>query len=148
MKKLLIISLSLLAAFILLSFGYKNNQGIRVSVTNVRNDRGFVLVSLFKDGVGFPDNAEKAVKRIKLSISNGKAEILFSSLAAGTYAVAILHDENNDQKLNKNILGIPKEGFGFSNNVMGTFGPPSFSKAGFQHQQGQLTQVTIRTKYF
>ncbi|HMT73335.1 MAG TPA: DUF2141 domain-containing protein [Chitinophagaceae bacterium] len=148
MKKISIIFLSFMTVLILLSFGYKINEGIRISVTNVRSDRGTVLVSLFKDGVGFPDNPEKAVKRIKLSLSSNKAEVLFTNLTAGTYAVAILHDENNDQKLNKNILGIPKEGFGFSNNVMGTFGPPSFTKASFQHQQGQLTQVTIRTKYF
>lgn len=148
MKRIVKIFLPFLSALILLSFGYKTSEGIRISVTNVRSDRGSVLVSLFKDGVGFPDNPEKAVKRIRLSLSNKKAEVLFSNLTAGTYAVAILHDENSDQKLNKNILGIPKEGFGFSNNVMGTFGPPSFSKASFQHQQGQLTQVTIRTKYF
>lgn len=139
-------------AFLLLltqfSFIENTEQGIKVSVYNIRNNKGNILVSLFKDGNGFPDDPEKVVKRIKLSIADNRAEVVFTNLPAGTYAVAILHDENNDLKLNKNLLGIPKEGFGFSNNVMGTFGPPSFTKAGFQHQAGRLTQVNIRTKYF
>lgn len=134
--------------FAMVSISENNEQGVKVSVTNIRNNKGYILISIFKDGVGFPDKPEKAVKRVKFDITNNKAVVMFPNLSAGNYAVAILHDENNDQKLNKNILGIPKEGFGFSNNVIGTFGPPSFFKASFQHQQGQLTQITIRTKYF
>ncbi|MBK7290922.1 MAG: DUF2141 domain-containing protein [Chitinophagaceae bacterium] len=41
-------------------------------------------------------------------------------------SIAILHDENDDGKMNSNFLGLPKEGYGFSNNVMGNFGPPLF----------------------
>lgn len=148
MKSLLFIALLFALLFAMVSFSVNTEQGIKVSVTNTRSNKGNILISVFKDGVGFPDEPEKAVKRVKLDITNNRAVVMFPNLSAGNYAVAILHDENNDQKLNKNILGIPKEGFGFSNNVIGTFGPPSFSKASFQHQQGKLTQITIRTKYF
>lgn len=136
------------AMFILCSGRYYTELGIKISITNIRNDKGTLLVTLFKDGAGYPDDPGKALKRVKLAIANKKAEVLFSNLPAGTYAVAILHDENNDLKMNKNLLGIPKEGFGFSNNVTGTFGPPSFSRAGFTYSPGQLTQVPIRVKYY
>ncbi|MBL7724923.1 MAG: DUF2141 domain-containing protein [Chitinophagaceae bacterium] len=100
-------------------------EGIKVIITNLRNDKGHVLVSLFKDGAGYPDDASKAFRKIKLNIINKNASVIFKGLASGNYAIAILHDENDDQKMNKNGLGLPKEGYGFSNNVMGAFGPPS-----------------------
>ncbi len=121
-------------------------KGINVEITGLRNNNGYVLVSLFKEGSGFPDQAEKAVRKAKLGISNRKAAIVFSDIQPGQYAIAILHDENSDQKMNTNALGIPKEGYGFSNNVTGAFGPPSFKRASFKYN-GDLTSVTIRTRY-
>lgn len=122
-------------------------DGIRVTVTSLHNEKGHVLVSLFKDGNGYPDDANKAFRKIKLDITGKKASVLFTGLPSGNYAVSILHDENDDQKMNKNTLGIPKEGYGFSNNVVGAFGPPSWSRASFSHKTGGLTQKEIRARY-
>ena len=132
---------------LLLSFAPAVQEGITITVTHLRNDKGHVLVSLFKNEEGFPAKTEKAFRKEKVNIINKKAVITFSSLPAGNYAIAILHDENDDMKMNTNFLGIPKEGYGFSNNVMGTFGPPSFNKASFKHQGNSVTYVTIRTRY-
>ena len=129
------------------SFKPVAEDGIKINVTNLRSNNGNVLVSLFKDGVGYPDDATKAFRKTKLSITDKKASILFSNLPSGVYTVSILHDENDDQKMNKNGLGIPKEGFGFSNNVMGAFGPPSLSKTSFKHTATSLTQKDIRVRY-
>lgn len=142
------ISLSLaVLLFLAAAFRPVAEEGIKLSVTNLRSDKGFVLVSLFKDGVGYPDDANKAFKTAKVSIKDKKASVLFPGLPSGTYAISILHDENNDQKMNKSFLGLPKEGYGFSNNVIGAFGPPGYIRASFRHTQNALTQVTIRTKY-
>lgn len=122
-------------------------EGIRITVSQLRNEKGHVLVSLFRDGAGYPDDASKAYRKIQLDITGKKATVLFTGLPAGNYAVAILHDENNDQKMNKTSLGLPKEGYGFSNNVVGAFGPPSWSRASFPHKQGTLTVKEIRARY-
>ncbi|MGB3007553.1 MAG: DUF2141 domain-containing protein [Chitinophagaceae bacterium] len=136
--------------FMLLFASFKPvaEEGIKISITDLRSDNGYVLVSLFKEGVGYPDKPAKAFRKEKLPIKNKNTVILFTGLPAGNYAIAILHDENNDQEMNKNFWGIPKEGYGFSKNVMGTFGPPSFSKASFKHTAGLLTQVSIKAKYW
>jgi uncharacterized protein (DUF2141 family) len=119
--KLKEISILYCILFILLTTSFKllPEEGIKLTITNLRNDKGLVLVNLFKDGTGFPDDAEKAFRKEKLAIYNKKAVILFPNLPAGSYAISILHDENNDRRMNKSGLGIPKEGYGFSNNVMG-----------------------------
>jgi len=148
MLRKIIISIALQISLITLTSSKPvAEEGIKVIITNLRNDKGHVLVSLFKEGAGYPDNASKALRKIKLDILNKKATVIFTGITTGNYAVAILHDENDDQKMNKNGLGIPKEGYGFSNNAMGAFGPPSWSKASFKHTSNTLTQKDIRTRY-
>jgi uncharacterized protein (DUF2141 family) len=138
--------LVLLICLILLTAYTQQVKGIRVEITGLRNNNGYVLVSVFKEGSGFPDQAEKAVRKAKLGINNRKAAIVFNDIQPGQYAISILHDENGDQKMNTNGLGIPKEGYGFSNNVTGAFGPPSFKRASFKFN-GDLSAVTIKTRY-
>ncbi len=123
------------------------NNDIKVNITHLRNDKGYVLISLFKDGIGYPDKPEKALKKGKVSINNKNAIMIFTGLPPGNYAIAILHDENGDLKMNTNFFGIPKEGYGFSNNVMGTFGPPGYSRAKFIHPVASNTIVPIKTRY-
>ena len=118
-----------------------------ITISGLRSNRGQVLISIFKGSDGYPDKTEKAFKNLQLKVVDKAASIDVFPLAAGDYAIAVLHDENNDGKMNTNWIGFPKEGFGFSNNVMGTFGPPSFSKARISYKGGQLN-ANIRTKYF
>lgn len=133
--------------FILSFLQLAENNDIKVNITNLRNDKGHILISLFKDGIGYPDKPDKALKRGKVSINNKTAIMIFKGLPPGNYAIAILHDENDDLKMNTNFFGIPKEGYGFSNNVMGTFGPPGYSKAKFIHRVGSNTMIQIKSRY-
>ena len=138
---------SLLCVVVSTSFLSHRKDGLTIQVTGLRNNNGHVLVSLFDREEGFPEKQELALRKQQLEIKNRKAIAQFDSLPAGDYAIAILHDENNDAKMNSNWLGLPKEGYGFSNNVMSTFGPPSFNKAAFHHTAGSTTTITIITKY-
>jgi len=137
----------LLPVFSFFSFLSVPEDGIRITVTRLHNQKGHVLVSLFKDGVGYPDDAQKALRKAQLDINGNSASVLFTGLPAGTYAVSVLHDENDDRQMNKNSLGLPKEGFGFSNNVVGAFGPPSWSRTAFSHKPGLLSQKEIKIRY-
>jgi uncharacterized protein (DUF2141 family) len=146
-QKSILFSILIVALVLLRAHTPLAEEGIRITVSQLRNEKGHVLISLFRDGAGYPDDAAKAFRKIQVDISGKKASVLFTGLPAGNYAVAILHDENNDQKMNKTSLGLPKEGYGFSNNVVGAFGPPSWSRASFAHKQGVLTVKEIRARY-
>lgn len=135
------------ALILFTSFTRNAEDGIRVSVKAVRSAKGHMLVSLYRDNKGYPDNPSAAYRKAQVDISNGEASVLFSGLPAGEYAVSILHDENDDQKMNKNNLGLPREGYGFSNNVVGAFGPPSWNRARFSHRSQSLTTIQIRVRY-
>ncbi len=145
LRQVVLVILSLLAS--LFSQSISLQASLTVNITNLRNNKGHVLISLFKEGAGYPDEPEKAFRKEKLEIRDKKAIHVFTGLPAGEYAIAILHDENDDLKMNKTWLGLPKEGYGFSNNVTGTFGPPSYSKAKFSVVTSRTTLQEIRTKY-
>jgi uncharacterized protein (DUF2141 family) len=126
----------LLSASLLLSTGYHpapaNEGSITVEVTNLRNASGSVLLSLYNSATHFPGNADQAVQISQASIHNGKAVAVFEKVAFGTYAVAVLHDENGNLQMDTNFMGLPTEGYGVSNDARGVLGPPKYSDAAFQ----------------
>jgi uncharacterized protein (DUF2141 family) len=141
------IILGLMLLMLNLSSFQPAGEKLVLKIEGLRSNKGYVLVSVFKGSEGYPDKHEKAFRKFQLKINNKVATVDISSIPDGEYAIAILHDENHDGKMNTNWIGWPKEGFGFSNNVMGTFGPPSFNKAKISYK-GDALQVNIRTKYF
>jgi uncharacterized protein (DUF2141 family) len=147
MTKIFSVSSSAIFLFFLLFNNARTDEGIKIIVTNLHTNNGHVLISLFKSDDGYPDNPDKAIRQGRLIIKDRKAWVIFTGLPAGKYAAAILHDENDDLKMNKNFFGLPKEGYGFSNNAMGTFGPPSFNKASFFHSNNITTEIFIKTKH-
>ena len=116
-----------------------------VEVTNLRNSKGRVAVAVFASEKAFPEQS-RALRGKLTKINKGRAKVKFEGLKPGTYAVAVLHDENKNDKMDFNLLGMPLEGYGFSNNASAMFGPPSFEDASFR-VRGK-TKSKIRAKYF
>ena len=111
---------------------------IHVDIDGLRSDRGQVLCALFSSAADFPKRADRAVAHAKSEISGRHATCEFLGVSPGTYAVSVFHDENSNGKLDTNLLGIPREGVGASNNAKGHFGPPKFSAAAFQLSGGRI----------
>ena len=89
------------------------------------------------------DEAKIAYVHEELVNKSGDMTILIQ-LPKGDYSVAIYQDVNNDKELNTNLVGIPKEPYGFSNNVMGAFGPPSFEAAKVQFPSTNSITINLR----
>lgn len=119
---------------------------IIIEIEGSRNEKGYLLVSLFKEAHGFPSDGKKAFRKTRVIITKGITLVEWKDMPEGAYAAALLHDENDDQKMNFNLIGLPKEGYAFSNNVMGLAGPPSFHKASFLHQS-ERTVHRIKLRY-
>jgi uncharacterized protein (DUF2141 family) len=116
---------------------------IEVTIRNIQPATGNIRVGLFNNEDDFLKNAVQG-KVVKASAT--EVRVVFDNLAKGEYAVSIIHDENENGELDTNAIGIPKEGFAFGNNAMGTFGPPSFEKAKVQVENNTVTQE-ISVKY-
>lgn len=130
------------------AFGQNQNKGtIKVIVYGLRNNSGQVGIRIFNKGDGFPSEKSKAIKEIFVIPINGEAKFEIPNWTFGTYAIGSIHDENSNKEIDKNFIGIPKEGFGTSNNPKMTFGPPSFKNACFIFSQFELT-IKIKMVYF
>ena len=81
-----------------------------------------------------------------IKIRDAQARFDFLDIPPGTYALAVIHDENMDGKLDTNWLGVPREGYGFSNDAKALLGTPSFSAATFQYDGGTIN-LTITLHY-
>lgn len=137
--------LILYIAFIILMPKKSEAQAdLRIAIKNINGIRGQLMVGLFDNEKGFPKTA--TVGKV-VAVQADSALVIFSDLRPGSYAIGVIHDANSNGKLDTNLLGIPKEGFAFGNNAMGTFGPPSFNSAQIRIDTRPVNQVLV-LKYF
>ena len=119
-----------------------------VKVVGLRNTKGKVDVLLFRSSAGFPDEPSKAVVDDEhIDPKTLTAQVVFQHVAPGPAAVTVLHDENLNDKLDTNLVGIPKEGYGASNNPKKRLRAPTFAEAQFSVSRPRET-IQIRVMYW
>ncbi len=118
---------------------------LRVDITGLRSGDGKVHLAVFATPEAFPDNDAMLAEAIVWARAAG-VHWVFSGLKPGTYALAVYHDENENREFDRGFLGIPLEGFGFSNDAPVIFGPPDFADAAVT-VPGDGTRITIRMIY-
>ena len=111
---------------------------LTVIVTDLRNNKGVVSAELL-------DQEKKTVAGKTEKITNNKCILVFENLKTEDYAFRFFHDENSNKKVEKNKIGIPVEGYGFSNDACGKFGPKKFEKWLFKVNRN--THITVPTHY-
>ena len=104
---------------------------ISVEVTDIEKRGGQLYVGLYDKNEGFRDILKTYNKNI-VNIDSSSIKIIFKNIPKGVYAISIFHDENENGKLDKNFLGIPIEGYGFSNNIRPILRGASFEESKFK----------------
>lgn len=120
---------------------------LEVVVPQMRNAQGALGCQLFSSPDGFPKKGERALQAVMAPISDGQARCRFQPVPAGTYAVSVVHDENGNQKLDSNFMGVPSEGYGVSNNKTYAMSEPRWDESRFDLGPGETRQITIRLRY-
>jgi uncharacterized protein (DUF2141 family) len=120
---------------------------ISAEIGSLRSDRGTIFCSLYNSEDGFPMEGSKAFRRAETKPRGGRATCTFPGLPAGTYAIGLLHDENDNGKMDTNFVGLPKEGYGASNDAKATFGPPKFKDAKVELGGGGVLTLKINVRY-
>lgn len=134
----------LLTVFPVPIFAQAPCNGIHVHVLNIRNSKGTVACALFESPEGFPaEFLRYATNIMVIKVRASQARCDFEDIPPGKYALAVIHDENMNGKLDTGFLGVPTEGYGFSNDAAGR---PSFSAASFIYD-GRNLEMTISLHY-
>jgi uncharacterized protein (DUF2141 family) len=123
-----------------------DSNAIKVALVDLHSNDGEVRCALYSSADGFPDIFTKAAKTTTAKITNQQAVCEFSAVVPGDYAISAFQDENSNGKLDRNFIGMPKEGVGASNDAKGSFGPPKFDDARFSYKGG-LQLLTIHMRY-
>jgi len=103
-----------------------------IEVYGFRSLKGNVLLSVFRENSGFPEETELALINLSLPATSGRVHFDLPQLPYGRYSYSILHDENGNGTMDQSLLGIPREGYALSNNLEGHFGQPEAEEALFE----------------
>ncbi len=124
--------LSLLLTALSLQGGDIAGTGIlNLRVSGFHGLRGSLRIAIFHRGEFFPEDIDNAFMRVVEPVTADPMPVSIEGLPHGLYAIALFHDRNDDAVLDRNILGIPTERFGFSGGARAVTGPPSYESAAF-----------------
>lgn len=133
------IKLILLSLFSILVSNAQQSKGndVTIVVSNLKSNVGKVFVALYSSESNFLNQADKGDFS---KIENNSCTITFKDIPNGIYAISLFHDLNNNNKMDTNFFGIPKEDYGCSNNAKGFMGPPKWEDAKFQLNNKSIIQ--------
>lgn len=114
---------------------------IQLEVSNIETLEGDVMVVLFNSAETYSSGEPLAAK--KLEANANTISTIFEGLEQGEYAIKLYHDENSNGELDTNFMGLPSEGYGFSNNA-GRFGPAPYEDAKFNVEQDTKVEIKLR----
>ena len=117
------------------------------TITNLRNNNGVCRVCLFDNATAFTGEKGAPVQCVDAAVSNRGSEAVFQNISPGAYAIAVFHDANKNNKMDKNFLGIPKEGYGASQNKLPFASAPEFDDNKFITADKTTTTVRIKLRY-
>lgn len=120
-------------------------SSLRVEVSGIRNARGTLDCGLFTDAANFPDGV--GARAVRAVIEGARAVCVFDRVPPGTYAVAVLHDENGNGRLDRNFLGIPAEGYGVSNNRTYAMSSPRWDESRFTIAVRERAVLRVSLRY-
>jgi uncharacterized protein (DUF2141 family) len=120
---------------------------LTVDVEGLRNGGGVVQLALFRTAEGYPQHAEVAARTRTVPVELPTTVVTFDDLEPGTWALAVLHDENANGRLDTTFIGVPKEGIGASRDATRRLGEPRFDDARFEVGETDL-HLRVAMKYW
>jgi len=118
------------------------NPQLTIKIENIEVLEGDIRIGIFNTSENFLREG-LTFKNYLIAVKDTTETIIIHDLPKGEYAFLLYHDKNADGKMNRNLLGIPKEPFGFSNNVKPKFAKPTFEECGFSLEENLVLQVKL-----
>jgi len=123
----------------------QSTSTVLLEVSSFKNTRGNLNCRLFIKPSDFPDG--EGILSVRVPIAGPNTSCTFSNVEPGTYAVAVVHDENSDGKLDKNFVGVPSEGYGVSNNKTYALSAPKWDESVFTIVPSESKMLQVKLRY-
>ena len=121
----------------------KSQHQLTLLIKGYEQQQGVTYLSLYDNAENFDSMNGKSIANVQHQIQGDTLSISFNRLSKGEYAISLYHDANNNRKLDRNLLGIPSEQYGFSNDAV-AFGPAKFDKASFKLDGDKTVVINLR----
>ena len=115
-------------------------------ISNVRNDKGVCHACIFNNPASFKGESGSPFQCLAVPVKNLVAEAVFTNVPPGTYALFVFHDANTNQKLDKNFMGMPKEGYGASKNKLPFASAPAYNDNKFVVDGKTMVRLPIKLR--
>jgi uncharacterized protein (DUF2141 family) len=138
-------SIALAVAFYASPAFSESPSSVLIEVSGFKNTRGTLNCRLFTKAADFPDGDGIVTLRVPITGSNTSCS--FSIVEPGTYAIAVVHDENGNGKLDKNFVGVPSEGYGVSNNKTYALSAPKWTESNFTLGATESKALLVKLRY-
>ncbi len=135
---------------ILLVLGFQqvgqSQSRIIADISNFDSNKGVCRACLFNNASSFKGESGSPVQCVQVAVSNNQSQVQFENIPAGTYAIFLFHDTNGNNKMDKNFMGIPKEGYGASQNKLPFASAPTFNDNKFTVNGGSTIRLNIKLR--
>ncbi len=128
----LLICLLLCLGLVVVPLTAQTSATLEVAVSGIESAEGRVGIAVWDDDKGFPEAIEHALDSTYVAVESGTARAVFELPEPGTYAVTVFHDKNDNQRFDKNWIGMPREAWGVSNQARPRLRAPRFDEAEFE----------------
>lgn len=140
----------LIIALFALSFKFSMavSQTLNIEINNIKSSqRGVIRIAFFVNEIGYKtEDASFEIRCDKSQIKDRKLNVEVP-VKCGIWGISVIDDENNSGKMEYNLLGIPKEGFGFSNYSLKKMRKPLFSDFSFAIGEKEVKNIEVKMKY-
>ncbi len=144
LKNLLFVSSMLVMAFFVLP-GFTSsdqNNDLTIVITNIKKVCGIIQIGIYNKKENFP-KIGKEFRKLSVKVEGKEFKYTVKDLPPGNYAIALYHDYNSDGTCNTNLIGVPTESYGFSNNIKPFLSAPSFQDTKFSHLKKSAVYITL-----
>jgi uncharacterized protein (DUF2141 family) len=117
-----------------------------VDITNLKSDKGVCRACLFNSPSSFEGESGKPFQCVTALVKNQTSHAVFTNVPAGTYAMFVFHDENSNNKMDKNFMGIPKEGYGASKNKLPFASAPGYNENKFTADGKTAVELQVKMR--
>jgi uncharacterized protein (DUF2141 family) len=132
---------NLLAVLVFISASAIAQHDMEVTIKNIKDPKGTIQLAIYNSETDF---LKKPITGKVISANAKEVTVSFTNLKPGNYAISVYHDANANNEMDSNLIGIPTEPYGFSNNAMGRFGPPAFDAAKVKVDQPVKLTIELR----
>ena len=119
-----------------------NNPQLTIKISNIEKTKGEIKVGVFNTEHHFLKEGA-AIKNYTIKVEKNTAVLTITDLPKGEYAISMYHDENSDNECNRNFIGIPKEAYGFSNNIKPKMSAPKYKDCKFDFSENKTLHIKL-----